>query len=322
MIDIPITVNSDDKGYFDRECPNGNCLYVFKIKMEDWEEKVSDEEVHCPMCGHVDTSDKWWTQAQLDAMQNVAADWAMSYIESELDKSFKDLERNTRGNKFFKITYKPGERVTFINNPLGQSKEWEQDIQCPNCQTRYSVIGSAYFCPCCGFNVIENIYDESLDTVIKMIETLPEMEELFEKAYGKDKACSMCRSMLEGSLGDVISAFQKYAERKYHSLCGKNARVNDFQIIDKGSRIFEDASGKGYSTWLTNSELQEMNIRFQQRHLYEHNGGIVDEQYIQKSGDVSYKVGQRLVNHNSDVVHFIKLIKRLTDGLKQLQGGK
>lgn len=48
---IPVTLQSDRKGYFDRECPNENCLYTFKINMQDWEEKVSDEKVHCPMCG-------------------------------------------------------------------------------------------------------------------------------------------------------------------------------------------------------------------------------------------------------------------------------
>ena len=48
-MDIPIELISDEKGYFDRECPNDNCLYTFKIKMQDWKDKVSDEEVHCPM---------------------------------------------------------------------------------------------------------------------------------------------------------------------------------------------------------------------------------------------------------------------------------
>lgn len=56
-MEIPVTLQSDRKGYFDRECPNENCLYTFKINMQDWEEKVSDEEVHCPMCGHIDTSE-------------------------------------------------------------------------------------------------------------------------------------------------------------------------------------------------------------------------------------------------------------------------
>lgn len=196
MIEIPIMFNSDKKGYFDRECPNENCLYTFKIHMEDWKEKVSDEEVHCPMCGHVDIADNWWTQQQLEDIQKVALNWAKLYIREELNKSFKDLERNNRYNKFLKITYKPERQVTFINNPLGQSEEWEQEIICPNCQTRYSVIGLAYFCPCCGLNAIENLIDESLDTVVKMIDSLPEMETLLSQLYGKDKASTMCRTML------------------------------------------------------------------------------------------------------------------------------
>lgn len=38
-MEIPITIHSDEKGYFDRECPNENCLYTFKINMQDWKEK-------------------------------------------------------------------------------------------------------------------------------------------------------------------------------------------------------------------------------------------------------------------------------------------
>ena len=44
MINIPITLQSDENGYFDRECPNENCLYQFKIKLKDWEEKLEDME--------------------------------------------------------------------------------------------------------------------------------------------------------------------------------------------------------------------------------------------------------------------------------------
>ena len=77
-INIPITVHSDEKGYIDRECPNNRCLFNFKIYAEDWEKKVSDASVYCPLCGHVDTSEKWWTQKQLDDIQNIAKDYAMN----------------------------------------------------------------------------------------------------------------------------------------------------------------------------------------------------------------------------------------------------
>lgn len=319
MINIPVTFSADGKGYFDRECPNENCLFTFKIRMDDWKEKMSKGEVHCPMCGHIDTSDKWWTQQQLGAVHGVAANWAMTYIQEELDKSFKALERSTRGNKFVKITYKPGRRTTFTNNPLGQSEEWEQDIQCPKCQTQYSVIGLAYFCPCCGINVIENVFDESLDIIEKMIISLPEMENSLAKSHGKDKAVSICRAMLEGSLGDVVSAFQKFAEEKYKTLSTKLVRVNDFQIVDKGSALFLKATGQGYNTWLTDDEIEFMNLMFQRRHVFEHNGGIVDQKYLANSRDTTYAAGQRLVIRDGDAVGLIKIVKKLGQGIKTLR---
>ena len=61
LVTIPMTFESDEKGYFDRQCPNENCRQIFKVYVEDWKEKISDEEVHCPMCGHIDSADKWHT---------------------------------------------------------------------------------------------------------------------------------------------------------------------------------------------------------------------------------------------------------------------
>ena len=194
MIDIPITFFSDGKGYFDRECPNENCLFAFKVHMQDWEEKMTDE-VHCPMCGHVDISDNWWSQQQLSDLEEVTSDWVMSYIQGELDKSFKKLERNTRHNKFIKMTYKPGHTISFTNNPLGQSAEWEHEILCPKCTMRFSVIGSAYFCSCCGYNNVEETFDDSLDSIVRMIESLPEMETFLRQSQGVYciGACPYCR---------------------------------------------------------------------------------------------------------------------------------
>lgn len=35
-ISIPVEFTSDEKGYYDRQCPNDKCEFVFKIYMEDW----------------------------------------------------------------------------------------------------------------------------------------------------------------------------------------------------------------------------------------------------------------------------------------------
>ena len=318
-MEIPITIHSDEKGYFDRECPNENCLYTFKINMQDWKEKVSDDEVHCPMCGHIDTADKWWTQEQLESMQEIAASYAMSMITKELDKAFGKLARSTRNNKFLKITYKPSKKITFQNNPIGQSEEWETDITCEKCGTRYSVIGSAYFCPCCGHNSAVSAFNESTDSIEKMLKSLPEMKQLLTESYGRDKAETMCRGLLESSLGDIVSSFQKFASCHYDKLTGEISRVNDFQIVEKGSQLFKDATGKGYEEWLSDKELHDMIMFFQRRHLIEHNNGMVDQKYVDKSGDNSYVIGQRLVVKESDAYALLAIIKKLAIGLMTLQ---
>lgn len=320
-MEIPVTIRSDRNGFFDRECPNEHCLYTFKIYMEDWEEKVSDEEVHCPMCGHIDSSDKWWTQKQLEALENLAADYAMAMITKELDKAFSGLARPNRRNKFLEIRYKPGRRITFENNPIGQSEEWETDITCEKCATRYSVIGAAYFCPCCGHNSATNAFDESLDSIEKMLASLPEMKQLLTESYGRDKAETMCRGLLESSIGDIVSAFQKFAACQYDKLTGRNSRVNDFQIVEKGSQMFKEATGKGYEEWLSGRELHDMNILFQRRHLLEHNNGMVDQKYIDKSGDNSYVVGQRLVVRENDALVLLAIVKKLGAGLLSIKTG-
>lgn len=321
MISIPVTLNSDEKGYFDRECPNEECLYTFKILMKDWKEKVSDEEVHCPMCGHIDTSDKWWTQDQLQKMRDIAASWAVSYAHQELGKAFKDLERSTRHNKYFRITYKAGEPVTFINNPIGQSEEWETEICCEKCGTHYSVIGSAYFCPCCGYNSAVNSFNDSLGSIGKMLESLHDMKVMLTDKYNADAAETMCRSMLESSIGDMVSAFQKFASCKYDELSGQTSRVNDFQMVDKGSQLFEAITGKTYGDWLTSHELDFMKVMFQKRHLLEHNNGMVDQKYLDKSLDTSYTVGQRIIVKEADAYSLLEILKKLGHELMQLQIG-
>ena len=316
MINIPIEIISDEKGYFDRECPNEQCLYKFKINLEDWKNIVSDEEVHCPMCGHIDTSDKWWTQEQLKEMNNLTEKFVMSYVQKTIDKEFKKMEKCS--NKFFKIKYKPGRKITFINNPIGQSEEWSLDIQCKECGTRYSVIGSAYFCPCCGYSSAEDVCEESLDTIEKMISSTTEMKKIFSEMYNEDKAETMVRSLIEGALGDIVSAFQKYAETMYKRISNKPVRFNDFQLIEKGSELFREATSKGYDSWLESNELDEMNVYFQKRHIIEHNNGIVDQKYIEKSGDSSYSIGQRIIVKITDVHTLLNIIRKLVKGLKEI----
>lgn len=314
-VEIPMEIHSDEKGYLDRKCPNENCLFEFKVNMQDWEDKVSDDEVHCPLCGQIAPSDSWYTYEQLDAMQEIATNWARNYTLGEIDKMFGSLARSTRNNKYIKITYKRNRPVTFVNNPIGAKEEWNLDITCEKCGTRYSVIGSAYFCPCCGYNSASNVFDNSMNTITKMVQSLDEMKATLTDQFDMDTAEAMCRSMLENSFGQVVSAFQKFAQCKFKEISGIEKRVNDFQMVDKGSQYFRNETGSGYEAFLSSDELIRMKLYFQRRHIIEHNTGIVDQKYIDNSGDNDYSVGQRIVVKTCEALDLITIIKKLSSGI-------
>ncbi len=318
-INIPITIRSDEKGYFDRECPNPECLYTFKINLKEWEEKVSGKEMHCPMCGHTASSDQWWTQEQLAEQKKIVENYAQYYAANMLNNMFKKKVQSTRQNKYIRITYKPGRKISFHNTPIGQREEWEHEITCEKCGTQFSVIGAAYFCPCCGHNSVDRTFEDSIDRITKMLNAIPSMRLTLEENNSKDDAENICRALLERSIGDIVSAFQKFACCRYEAVAGKSARVNDFQIVGKGSQLFYSACGKKYSDWLSECELAAMHLLFQRRHILEHNGGIVDAKYLQNSGDNTYVEGQRVIVKESDARELLTIVQKLSAGLRTLE---
>lgn len=318
-INIPTTIRSDEKGYFDRECPNPECLYTFKINLKEWDEKVSGKEMHCPMCGHIASSNQWWTQEQLAEQKKIVENYAQYYAANMLNNMFKKMAQSTRRNKYIKITYKTGRRISFHNSPIGQREEWENEITCENCGTQFSVIGAAYFCPCCGHNSVDRTFEDSIDRITKMLDSIPLMRQMLEKNNSKDDAENICRALLERSIGDIVSAFQKFACCRYETVTGKSARVNDFQIVEKGSQLFFSACDKKYSDWLSECELAAMHLLFQRRHILEHNGGIVDAKYLQNSGDNTYVEGQRIIVKESDARELLIIVQKLSAGLRTLE---
>ena len=52
--------------------------------------------------------------------------------------------------------------------------------------------------------------------------------------------------------------------------------------------------------------------------LIEYNAGIVDEKYLEKSSDTTYVVGQRIVVRKEDAQELLRIIKKLSIGLKTL----
>lgn len=123
---MPIQIESDENGFIDRECPNENCLFTFKIDLHDWEDKVVGHHMRCPRCGLVAPHDKWWTQGQLAVLNANIKSFALGLVHDELNSTFRQLERQARRNKYVRISYKPSSRPRMLTSPYPRPMHGKQ----------------------------------------------------------------------------------------------------------------------------------------------------------------------------------------------------
>lgn len=95
----------------------------------------------------------------------------------------------------------------------------------------------------------------------------------------------MVRMFLEKAIQDTGMSFQRLNEQLYQHHCGKIARRSAFQKLDAGSDLWKEEVGHRYIDLFGQTKLDQLRVYLQQRHLLAHQLGIVDQDYIDRSGD-------------------------------------
>jgi hypothetical protein len=200
--------------------------------------------------------------------------------------------------------------------PIPSKDEMQLKIHCKECKAKYAVIGSAFFCPNCGHNSADETFDNSLKKIKSKIKNLFVIRSAVE-SVSKDEAETTCRSLIETSLYECVVAFQRFCEITFSKKSPTTKlKFNAFQNLEVGGQYWKDLVNESYSDWLSEKDFNKLNELFQIRHLLSHTEGIVDQNYIDKSGDKTYKVGQRIVVKEGDVLILIKLIKTIVETLR------
>lgn len=311
---VSVPIEADDKGYIDKQCPAEGCEFLFKVNEQDWRDLFSDEPVWCPMCRHEAPADQWFTVGQVEHAKREA----MTVIKGEINQAMRADARNfnrrqsPKGFVSMSMSVKGGNQRTFVL-PAQAAEAMQLEIQCESCSARFAVIGSAYFCPACGFNSVLRTFSDSLRKIRAKKDGEEAVRKTLSETISPDGAELTCRSLRETCLTDGVTAFQKYCEGLYEPY--GSPPLNAFQRIDDGSRLWLDAVGAGYGEWLTPEEKNVLKILYQKRHLLAHQEGIVDERYIRNSGDTTYKPGQRVVISKRDVDGLLSLLEKLATGI-------
>ena len=313
-VDIPL----DDEGHFDRLCPSPECAAEFRINVDDWKEKVQDEVVYCPLCRHEAPSGEWNTEEQREYYRQVALRHLRKAVGQALASAARRFNARQPRGGFINISmsHRPG--PTPVVMPLEAAEALRQHFTCEACGCRYSSLGAAFFCPGCGHNSAATTFAAAVQTLRVSVSNLEHIQGALRVAVSEDAAADTGRQLLENGLVKLVASFQRYAEAVFHkhpTASTHRVRKNLFQNLAESSALWRAATDKGYEDFLDCDEHDELNMFFQQRHLLAHKEGLVDEEYLTKSGDTAYRVGQKLQIKEPSVLRLADLVERLAASL-------
>ena len=312
---FPIEVDED--GYIDKECPNEECLFQFKVNNDDWKNICKDEAIYCPKCGKSATSDKWFTTEQVEEGKRQAINNINARIGKALSKDASQFNRK-QSKGFINLNMKVSgfkKYETFL--PISCKDIIEQKIICEHCGTRYAVIGSAFYCPACGTNSASQTFIEFIKTTYSKLNNIDNIRKAIEN---KDDAERIIRALLESIPNDLVESIQCLSEAIYNKFPNKkDQKKNVFQRINDSDKIWKESAKQSFEDWLTPDEFTKFKIYYQKRHLFSHNNGIVDEEYIIKTNDKNYKVGERLVVNKKDATEFTSLVEKVGNAILNIK---
>ena len=306
-IDLPL----DDEGYLDRSCPNDECGSGYKVLHEDWRAKVPDERAVCPICGHEDEPSAFVTEDQ----ERFVQDHALAHVEGQLQQALRRSTPRKEKAGFLEMTLTYQPRPRRIIAPIEAAEAMEQRSECEVCGTRYASIGAAFFCPACGHNSALSTFEGALATIR---ETMALGGRLRELMSSKAAAADTARIMAENSLVRLWSSFQRFAEAVYLALGSdlEKPRRNAFQNLADSDRLWTGAIGRTYADMLSEAEQRDLVRLVQQRHVLVHQDAVVDQDYLDKSGDHRYRLGQRLVVGPGAVLRLAEIVETLATELR------
>jgi len=297
---ISIPIKPDEDGFTGRECPNSDCEGYFKIEFGTGL-KGENLPCHCPYCGHIAPHDQFWTKEQIEYAKSVA----LRKITDAFHKDLKKLEFDHKPRGAFGIgislKVKPGRPI-----PIHYYREerLETEVVCDNCTLRYSVYGVFAFCPDCGQHNSLQILDKNLEVIEKMLDL----------ATSADKGLS--EKLIENALEDCVSSFDGFGRELCHIHAQRTtnpakAEKISFQSLDGAKRNLSAVFNLDLAAGLTAEEWGIVIRGFQKRHVLSHKMGVVDDDYIRKSGDTLAVVGRRVNICEDEVRCLILLVGKL-----------
>lgn len=301
-----VSIPLDEDGFLGRECPT--CEGPFKIHGDDYDALPADPVQTCPYCGHEQDHSSFLTRAQVErvdaAVNAIAEQYVHDALNQMLGKAFGGPKRRSRRGSFISIetSYKPGSPPPIKTLPAIVEDQVRRIVKCSACGNRHAVFSASSFCPICGPRPAA---ETVLEALAAAREALAVEDRLGEDERETLRAAGVFERFAVDAIESTVSLFEMFARDQFTRRVPDAAthtagKGNIFQRLDDTTELYVEHAGIDVVELAGAERWERLKRAFGRRHVLTHNGGIVDQKFLDRVPDSGLKLGQRLVIHRAD----------------------
>lgn len=288
-MEISVKIEADSDGYTGRECPM--CAKYFKIKFGTG--LPGSPPCHCPYCNYTGSQKEFWTKHQIEYARSVAIHQLSGQFLTELKK----LERRPDPRAMISI----GIRVKGTPTPIAYylEEELEERVTCSACTMEYTIYGAFGFCPDCGVHNSLQIVNANFDLVLKALD------------LAQAAPAELAAKLIDNALEDAVSCFDAFGREH----CATQPFKISFQSIEAAKDKLVRPTGFDLAAALDGGAWHFVTVQFQKRHLLAHKLGVIDAEYVSKTGCAPSLIGRKVTITDGDVRALVTYLKNLAEAL-------
>lgn len=283
---IPVFIASDSSSMFGHKCPRCNGYWRSTSVPALW-------PITCPYCGLKAELHHFLTEGQAKYLKAYCSR-AQEALQLDSDGELvidMDVVADSIGNELAKPDYYYAE------------ESQQNYYTCAACGDKNDILGKYGYCSCCGTH---NGFQELTTDIDILRERIKNSEQY------------------EGFVPEAVSIFDSYARQIAKQLAmripmlpsrKKDLEKKLFHNLGPCAEYLDRVFGIDLFQGLSLEEQQFAIMMFQRRHIYEHNGGEVDERYIRESGDTSVRVKQVIYETQNSVCKLLSLLVKMGNNL-------
>jgi Zn finger protein HypA/HybF involved in hydrogenase expression len=290
---LPAYIISDSTGMLGRSCPT--CKSYFRT---DW---FGTKDTHCPYCTHHGHKFEFMTRNQLKFLEEYRKAFLDAFKQEgvstiDLDEVIKKLSDN-----------KPEWHYV--------EEKQQMSIKCPECKTRFDILGIYGKCPKCEKSNHLNIISSKLDDLqAQFYRTDEALKDRHIREDEWKKLLSFCVAEFEA----LANHLRKQLMRIPKTPKRKSDLTNlSFQNILKANDCLLNWFGFDVLNNIQTEDRAFMNRMFNYRHLIIHKASVVDQEYLDNTNDKSVRLNQEIRVRSKEIKRLLPLIKQSSINLIQ-----